>query len=100
MAHKRWPAKTPDALRVYGYDWTNFLVDRGSSITVASVTYTADPPDDLGFATNSIVGNIAYITISSGCANTEYRVRMQATLSNGEIEEKSMYLKVVEHKDA
>ena len=92
---KNLKEKTDDSSRIVNLDFSAWLP---TGVTVSSVTWESDPTG-LTFSSESLASNIATVTISGGYYNNKYKAKCQATLSNGEIEERSLDIKVVEHKD-
>jgi len=87
--------KTDDSKRTVNLDFNAWLA---TGITVSTVTWASDPIG-LTFSSSSLASNIATTTISEGRFNQNYKAKATATLSNGEIEERSLNIRVVEHKD-
>lgn len=96
---RRLENKTVNSVGYYAIDWVRFLRNRSpAGTTVDDVTYVSDP-SGLGFSGLSISDSISNFTIDAGGQeNTEYMIKATATLSNGEIEERSIPIKIVEHK--
>ena len=96
---KKYPNMAQGATRNISYNWTKFLRDRGTSITVSSCTIISDPAG-LSFSSVTITDDTttATVTVSGGAREGCYNIKWTATLSNGEIEPKSIPLTVVEHK--
>lgn len=99
---KRFSDKTPKESKIYIVSFSKLLKNRSGTPTLSSVAWSSEPAD-LTFSGGSIVDNVAYITISGGSLGAndrtkEIKVFMLATLSNGEIIEKSFPLSLVRVK--
>jgi len=87
--------KTDDSARIVNLDFNAWLA---TGVTVSTVTWASDPVG-LTFGSESLSSNVATVTISEGRFNQNYKAKATATLSNGEIEERSLTIRIVEHKD-
>ena len=96
---KSYPTQAQGSIRTISYNWTKFLRDRGSSITVSSATVEADPSGPtFGSVTTSSPTTSVTMTVPSSCWEGVYMIKWTATLSNGEKEVKSIPIQIVEHK--
>lgn len=96
---RKYPEMARGAVRNISLDWSKFLRDRGTSITVSSATVESDPPG-LTFGTVQVSGNVStvVVTVPQGQRTGQHYIKWTATLSNSEVEPKSVGMMIVEHK--
>jgi hypothetical protein len=87
--------KDPGARLDYRIDWAADYLDE--QIVTASVwTVEPDAPGGLVVAAHAFVPLATSATLSGGVAGVTYRVTNRVTLSNGEIDERSLSVRVEE----
>jgi hypothetical protein len=90
----RWPNKTPVGELTYGF---RFALQPGATLTAAS---WASTPAGLTIITSNHDANakLALVKLGGGTLNVEYDVTCTFTDSNGEIDQRTAKLKIVEKK--
>lgn len=95
--HKPWARFDTNAIREIPFDWADWLADIGS--TYASHTIIVDT--GLECTTSVQAGGIVTATIKKAAAetltiNTKYRVTCRIVAANGEQDDMTLWLKIVE----
>lgn len=85
--------KDPNAIKSWRWDWSGWLTSLGAD-TIATSTFTV--PAGLTKVSESNTTVTATVKLSGGTVGELYAVTNHITTVNGDTEEASMYLKVVE----
>lgn len=79
----------PEAVLVYGFDWTDWLGDEDSIVTS---TWTGDEGITLGY--DEIDENVTRVVVSGGTDKSNYRITNHIVSSLGLEDDRSILLKV------
>lgn len=85
--------KDPNAIKSWKWDWSGYLTSLDAD-TIATSTFTV--PADLTKEGEGNTATTATVKLSGGTVGEIYSVTNRITTTNGDTEEASMYLKVVE----
>lgn len=83
----------PNAISDYPFNWARWLTLSGGD-TIASVVWILDSP--LAKVSESFTATTATVFISGGLAGTILKITCRITTAGGRVEDRTIYLKVVE----
>lgn len=86
--------KDPGARVEYGFDWDAEGLLAGRSIVSASWSATPAGPGGLAVVASHIEGTVTRATVEGGAAGRVYRLACRVTLSDGEVDERQLALRV------
>lgn len=85
--------KDPDAVKDYGWDWSDFLV----TDTIATSTWSKDATDsDLTIDSDTSTTTIATVILSGGTPGLVSVVTNNIVSAAGLIDDRSFYIRIVE----
>lgn len=84
--------KDPQAKLDYIWDWTAWLADIGDTIISQLVTLDSG----ITLVSSGLVGATVVAFISGGTVGTTYRATCRITTNGGRIDERSIFIKIVE----
>lgn len=95
--YKPWARFDPDAIREIPFDWAAWLTDIGSTYA----THTIIPNANLECTTSVQASGVITATIKKAAAGTltvgtKYGVTCRIVAANGEQDDQTLYLKIVE----
>lgn len=91
--------KDPNSVEPRGIDWTDYLAELGSGVTVSTSTYAVSGPDDtLTLSSASIVtGNLkTQVKLSGGTVGRKYTVTNHIVASDGTEDDRSFFVQVAQ----
>jgi hypothetical protein len=90
--------KDVDSTEPYGFDWTAWLVEIGSSELIMTSAWLLNPNTDLVLSSPSIVtgSQKTQVTFAGGTAGVQYEVTNRITTSSGFTDDRSFYILGVE----
>lgn len=85
--------KDPDADRNFSFDWSDDLA-AGESATSPTISIT--PSGELTAGTPTVDTNVVTAKLSGGTRGKVYRVTCNVTITGGQDDDKSMWIRVAE----
>ena len=82
----------PNAKAVYGFDWSDWLTERGTTISTATWTVPVGLTKISSYATDTT----SAVYISGGTAKTQYLVTCHIVCANSLEDDRSFFLNVKE----
>lgn len=95
--------KDPDAVEPYGFDWTDWLAELGSTVTITNSTWTVTGPDALLTLTfpTIVTGALkTQVTLNGGTLGRKYLVtnRIVTNTSNPTVQDDRSFTVLIEQK--